>query len=123
MAHRSPSLTVGGAFLLLQFQIVGDTTTISDTSTKVIYGVFFGSSILGVITLALLRTPPSKVEKLEELDQADIAAAKQSHWEVIGKLAKISKVLRSRYAGLPTPSRKAVIVRHFDLSCRWLGRL
>ncbi|KAH7702591.1 UNC93-like protein MFSD11 [Aphelenchoides avenae] len=52
--------TLGGVFVLVAFQLMSDTKTISDSSTKVLYGSFFGASVLGVVTLALLRKTPSE---------------------------------------------------------------
>lgn len=77
------SQTLGGVFLLVAFQLMSDSKTISDSSTKVLYGSFLGASVLGVVTLALLRRTPVRLE-VGTADGKKLGQ-KQSHWKIMGK--------------------------------------
>uniref|UniRef100_A0A1I7YHP5 UNC93-like protein MFSD11 n=1 Tax=Steinernema glaseri TaxID=37863 RepID=A0A1I7YHP5_9BILA len=59
-------IAFGGLFLYLMFQ--NSDSHISDSTVTTVYGVFTGLSIVGVITIALLRTPPrvASGENVEE---------------------------------------------------------
>ncbi|KAK0405416.1 hypothetical protein QR680_017981 [Steinernema hermaphroditum] len=60
-------IAFGGIFLYLVFRNGG--SHISDNTVKTLYGVFTALSIIGVITIALLRTPP-RVASGENVDEA-----------------------------------------------------
>ncbi|KAH7702592.1 Ion channel regulatory protein, partial [Aphelenchoides avenae] len=83
--------TLGGVFLLVAFQLMSDTKTISDSYTKVLYGSFFGASVLGVVALALLRkTPEPQEERVQVEVEEKKLVQKQSHWGIMVSTLKLA---------------------------------
>ncbi|KAF8386235.1 hypothetical protein PRIPAC_75377 [Pristionchus pacificus] len=53
------SLVGGGLFLFVTFQASGTTDQIASGTVKILYSVFTGLAILGIVILAFLPTPPA----------------------------------------------------------------
>lgn len=72
--------------MLAAFKIIGDSNGISDTAAKILYGVFTAACVLGFVTMALLRRPPSSDVGIPEKEP-------QSHWAVMGNNVLCRNVL------------------------------
>ncbi|KAH7698937.1 Ion channel regulatory protein [Aphelenchoides avenae] len=82
--------TIGGVFLLIAFEVMGDSHSISDTSTKVLYGVFTAASVVGVVILALLRKPSQWPAKPIQPKKVGVKGPKQTHWQVMVSTLKLA---------------------------------
>ncbi|KAH7702316.1 Ion channel regulatory protein [Aphelenchoides avenae] len=76
------STSLGGVFLLVAFAVMGDATTISDSSAKVLYGGFFGVSLLCTLTLSLLRAPPKSSAMSDHEAEKKEHKPGMSYWQL-----------------------------------------
>lgn len=84
----------GGIFLFVVFHF-SDPETISLTTLRVLYGVFTGISLLGVVIMALLPMPSKDSVRIDESGEIVVFESPQSdeedqsqmsNLEIVGKL-------------------------------------